>query len=73
MMQITQPFFKGQNPILRFYFYLMLILTLTLGHLEGRTLLMIFNFRTYYGYMETKHLPFIKTDKIRDPCWLLEG
>ena len=64
-------FFKGQNPILCFCFCLMLILTLTLGPLEGRTRLMIFNFRAYYGYMETKHLPFIKTDKIWNPSWLL--
>lgn len=42
----------------------MLILTLTLGHLEGRTLLMIFNFRPYYGYVQTKRLPFVETDKI---------
>lgn len=63
-MQINVTFFEKAESNLCFYFCLMLILTLTLRHLERRTLLLIPNFRTYCGSVKTKHLPFVKTDKI---------
>lgn len=62
MMQMTSPFFfKGRIPSL---------LSLPLDDSNPnpgapeKTLLMILHFRTYCGPVKTKHLPFIKTDKM---------